>query len=672
MRNLILISSISSGRGLLLFLCILLGHSAASAQPFNRIAATELTADNSFSAGASFGDFNNDGLVDVFVGKGTAVPALFLNTGNAIFQRVNTGDISQFVASNGSSGAWADYDNDGDLDLYVSNKGIPPNSPGTNFLMRNSGPPNHVLERVTDQPVTDPAFTNHSYTSSWVDYDNDGDLDLHVIENGYRLNDFFFENDGNGNFQNVMTPFVEPGTMPGAAQSNWVDYDNDGDQDLLLTMSGRPHGGENNQLFQNMLSESGSLDFLQIFNSGLNHFGLEYSASWGDIDNDGDLDALLGNFDGHNLFYRNDGDNDFTRITNDPVALDDTSTQGSGWADYDNDGDLDLFTVTSNTATNAPGGAGRLFRNDGPQGFRLMTNNEIGLLANLSVLGMGGAWADVDNDGDMDLFVTTLNNDLLWRNDQANGNHWLMLNLEGRVSNRSAIGAQVFVTATIDGESVTQMRHVSGSPTGDRSQAGLRVHFGLADADAVESLRIKWPSGIDEVYEGLSTDTLYRVVETSGASVDGEFSLNPGLNDAWFNPDTDGQGFFINVFPDLKVVSLAWFTYDTSLPDASATSNLGDPGHRWLTALGPITDSRVVMNIDIVSGGIFDTGTQVLHTDPPGSDGTLTLTFEDCNSGMVEYDITAISKQGKVPIQRVANDNIALCEQLAGVVKPAQ
>jgi len=143
------------------------------------------------------------------------------------------------------------------------------------------------------------------------------------------------------------------------------------------------------------------------------------------------------------------------------------------------------------------------------------------------------------------------------------------------------------------------------------------------------------------------------------------FQINPGLNDAWYDPGTDGQGFFITVFPDLNVVSLAWFTYDTELPPVDAEANLGDPGHRWLTALGPIEGNQVLMNIDIASGGIFDTATDIQHTDPPGSDGTIILTFDSCNSGTVEYDITAIDRQGIVPIRRVVDDNIVICEALS-------
>jgi len=138
------------------------------------------------------------------------------------------------------------------------------------------------------------------------------------------------------------------------------------------------------------------------------------------------------------------------------------------------------------------------------------------------------------------------------------------------------------------------------------------------------------------------------------------FQINAGLNDAWYNPETDGQGFFITVFPDLELVLLAWFTYDTALPPDDAKSKLGDPGHRWLTAIGNIDSNQSIMDIEIASGGIFDSPGGVTRMQ----NGTIRLSFSDCNTGTVEYDIPSIDQNGTVPIQRVARDNISLCKQL--------
>ena len=112
------------------------------------------------------------------------------------------------------------------------------------------------------------------------------------------------------------------------------------------------------------------------------------------------------------------------------------------------------------------------------------------------------------------------------------------------------------------------------------------------------------------------------------------------------------------------MVSLAWFTYDTETPPEDATAYLGDASHRWLTAIGSIEGSQAIMDIEMTSGGLFDTVSEISRTDPPGSDGTIILTFDSCSSGTVEYDIPSINQQGIIPIQRVADDNIAQCEAL--------
>ena len=143
-------------------------------------------------------------------------------------------------------------------------------------------------------------------------------------------------------------------------------------------------------------------------------------------------------------------------------------------------------------------------------------------------------------------------------------------------------------------------------------------------------------------------------------SIFNDFQINAGLNDAWYNPATDGQGFFITVFPDVGVVVLAWFTYDTELPPEDATANLGDAGHRWLLAVGPFLNNEAVLDIEIASGGIFDTASEITRV----LDGSITLSFDDCITGTVEYNIPSIDRQGIVPIQRVAKDNIVLCEAL--------
>jgi hypothetical protein len=139
------------------------------------------------------------------------------------------------------------------------------------------------------------------------------------------------------------------------------------------------------------------------------------------------------------------------------------------------------------------------------------------------------------------------------------------------------------------------------------------------------------------------------------------FKINAGLTDAWYYPLTKGQGFFITVYPDERLVFLAWFTYDTERPDESVTANLGEPGQRWLTALGPYSGSMAELQVSLSSGGVFDSILPTVESEPYGS---IVLEFEDCNKGSVLYDIPSIGLAGYIPISRIAPDNAAHCRQL--------
>jgi hypothetical protein len=142
------------------------------------------------------------------------------------------------------------------------------------------------------------------------------------------------------------------------------------------------------------------------------------------------------------------------------------------------------------------------------------------------------------------------------------------------------------------------------------------------------------------------------------------FEINAGLNDAWFNLATNGQGFLITVFPDRREIFLAWFTYDTERPPEDVTALLGEPGHRWLTAQGPYNGDTATLTIFVTEGGVFDSAEPAASTDPAG-DGTMTIEFADCTEGLVSYEITSLDISGEIPIQRIVPDNVALCEMLA-------
>ncbi len=152
-----------------------------------------------------------------------------------------------------------------------------------------------------------------------------------------------------------------------------------------------------------------------------------------------------------------------------------------------------------------------------------------------------------------------------------------------------------------------------------------------------------------------------------------DFIINTGLNDAWFNPATNGQGFLIMVFPEIKLMFLAWFTYDTERPPEDATAFLGEPGHRWLTAQGPYDGDTANLTIFMTEGGVFDSAEPAVSTDAAGV-GTMTLEFADCTEGLVNYEFASPDISGQIPIQRIVLDNVPFCESLGtpdtGPVEP--
>lgn len=143
--------------------------------------------------------------------------------------------------------------------------------------------------------------------------------------------------------------------------------------------------------------------------------------------------------------------------------------------------------------------------------------------------------------------------------------------------------------------------------------------------------------------------------------LESKFTINAGLNDAWYDSATDGQGFMISVFEDKGTVFLAWFTFDTELPGAGSTANLGDAGQRWLTAEGEFDGSQAELVVYSSSGGLFNAALPVPELNEVGS---IILQFDDCFTGMVSYDLPEYGESGSIPIERTASDNIALCQAM--------
>ncbi|MCH7498070.1 MAG: VCBS repeat-containing protein, partial [Candidatus Marinimicrobia bacterium] len=231
-------------------------------------------------------------------------------------------------------------------------------------------------------------------------------------------------------------------------------------------------------------------------------------ASWGDYDNDGDLDLFVANSsDQNNDLYTNEGNGLFTKVVGVPIVSDAGWSRSGLWGDYDNDGDLDLFVTNFDDNF--------LYVNEGAGTFSKVTT---GLLVTDGRASLGAAWGDYDNDGWLDLIVANRasrpNN--IYSN-KGSGNHWINIALTGTQSNVSAIGAKVFAKATISGNPVWQLREVA-SQTGFLSQNSLNVEFGLGNATTIDSVRVEWPSGIVQVLTGVAADQFLSLTEEEPVS----------------------------------------------------------------------------------------------------------------------------------------------------------
>jgi sugar lactone lactonase YvrE len=233
----------------------------------------------------------------------------------------------------------------------------------------------------------------------------------------------------------------------------------------------------------------------------------------------------------------------------------------------------------------------------------------------------------------------------------------------GRMYLTSNANSQIF-EMTLDGQlSVLAGSGTLGNQDGSAEQATFSLPNGIAISPDgrylyVNSAQYTAPGALNGTTFQLNP-SLVRVIDLGPS-----FIINAGLNDAWFNPATNGQGFLITVFPDIKQMFLAWFTYDTERPPEDVIAQLGEPGHRWLTAQGPYEGDTASLTVFVTKGGVFDAADPVASTDLAG-DGTMTIEFADCTEGLVKYQITSLGISGEIPIQRITPGNVPLCEALA-------
>lgn len=485
---------ITEGRATILFFLI---ATTLQAQYFTKISSSPLSSIPGDSRSVNWVDVNNDHFIDCFISngpRGGRNNMLFLNDQHGNFTRV----ISDSIVLDGkpSDGAtFADVDNDGDPDAFVVNW-----YNVNNLFYLNDGKGN--FKRITEGSLVNDK--GYSETAAFGDYDKDGFVDLYVTNSEGRKNNFLYHNHQGISFTRIAEGSAVTDTNYSRC-ANWIDIDNDGDPDLFVTNENK----QNEDLYRN----DGKGHFTKLTEGALlQDGGNTTSASWSDMDNDGDMDVFLTNDGGFNALFKNDGNFHFTKILADTATRTFAHSFSSAWSDVDNDGDEDLFV------TNSFNGKKRLvnyfYLNNGNGQFERNTKD---VIANDTAWSYGCAFGDYDNDGFEDLAVATCrfnqtdDVDLLYHNN-GNKNHWISIQLKGTKSNRSAIGARVLVRATINGKTVTQMREVSAQ-NGYCSQNDLRVHVGLNASSIIDEIKIIWPLGDIQVFKNVKADQFISITE---------------------------------------------------------------------------------------------------------------------------------------------------------------
>ena len=498
-------------------------------------------------SGAAFLDYDTDGDLDLYIVNGAPLPSfetaappkniLYRNNGNGRFSDVTV------VAGVGDTGygmgcVAADYDNDGDTDLYVTNF-------GKNLLYRNNGD-----GTFTDATAHAGVGNGQKWSSScaFVDYDHDGNLDLYVVNyldydlvgdrdwfdpRGRRIysnpqvyagiSDTLYRNSGDGTFTDVTRQagvYNKDGKGLGVTCG---DYDNDGRIDIYVANDTTP-----NFLYRNS-GDGRFVDIGPFAGAAYNEHGVAeggMGVDFGDYNNDGSLDIFVTNFSNEtNTLYHNTTDGaliDFTNI----AGLGEVSflklAFGTKFFDANNDGLLDLFVANGHlypTESDALeyAQADQIFINTGDGTF-VDVSEQSGEYFSIRRVGRGAAFGDYDNDGDTDIFVMNLNQEgVLLRNEGGNKLNWLTIKTVGVKSNRDGIGARVEVVT----RSHSQIKEVQAGSS-YLSGHDLRLIFGLGTETKAETVKITWPSGAEQTLVDIAANQLLGVTEEVGPQTQGQ------------------------------------------------------------------------------------------------------------------------------------------------------
>lgn len=484
----------------------------------------------SVGGGAAFLDFDQDGFIDIYTCSGTWIDGFSKGKKpkekgqNRLYLNMQNGTFEDVTKKAEVGGPWfsmgvtvGDYNNDSFPDIYVSNNGI-------NTLYKNNG--DGSFDNVTKKANVG-GGKKCSVGAVWLDFDNDGFLDLYV---GNYLNfdpeykyyyapdgfpgplaydsqkDILFRNNGDGTFEDVTKKMGIVDIDGRAMGVGAADYDDDGFVDIYVandhTVNFLWHNDEGKGF-----SDRGTMSGTGFSQAG--EATVSMSVDFADFNRDELLDMFISD-DNYCALYQNLGNGVFSdKSYSSGISV--ASGQFVGWSssflDYDNDGDADIFKANGELK-HLYGQEDQLFENVDLGKYK-DTSIERGSYFREEKVGRGACLGDYDNDGDIDIYIVNLNGtNTFLRNNQGNTNNWITLKLIGETSNRDAIGSRVKL---VSGE-LTQTAQKK-STTGYLSQNDSRLHFGLQKNDIVERIEIKWPSGKTQTLENVKANQILTINE---------------------------------------------------------------------------------------------------------------------------------------------------------------
>ena len=484
-------------------------------------------------AGAAFLDYDNDGFLDLYLiesgsleAEPTYVNRLYRNNGDGTFidvtQRSGVGD-----AGYGMGVTVGDYNNDGFIDLYITNF-------GANVLYQNRGDGTFI--DVTEQAQV--GNSDWSTGCAFLDYNLDSHLDLYVVNyvvydtsmksclnpktglveychpRTFRpAKDALYQNNGDGTFTDVTRSSGVYNSIPCRGLGIGIgDIDHNGYPDIYVA-----NDTDRNCFYLNRKGQFRDIAFAS--GTALNKDGIQeggMGVDIGDYDGNGWPDIFVTNTE-TNTLYKSRGDGTFTDVSDEANLGGVTASLvgfGTKLFDYDNDGDLDIFVANGEVQDALDPVTGmsiypqrdQLYQSNGDSTY---TEVPVGEYFSRRYIGRGTAFGDYDNDGDIDLLVTNCNQGvILLRNDGGNANNWLAIKLTGTKSNRDGIGARILLTL----ENETRLGEVQ-SAASYLSANDLRVFFGLGEKTRVDQITIYWPSGIKQTLNDIEANQLIQITE---------------------------------------------------------------------------------------------------------------------------------------------------------------